>query len=343
MNVIPSKIINHIRDRKISKFKWKDKEHPFLLIIAYADWASLGLRLSKAINKYTNWNSECVSHHSNVIHNPLTENEAKNNQQKYNHIRKIMRYADVIIFFAGMVHYRPCDSYINKNAYIGVWHVGTDYRKRYDLFINEVHPYIDLICVGKGFRNTEKNVIVLPALLDVDSYKVQKRKSKKIIIGHSPTSRLKKHTDILIDAMKDLKKKFGNNIDFDIIENVSNNECLKRKRRCHIFFDQIVNTELSYSQLPREIPMYGVSLLEAAAFGLVCMSHANFPDTPLICVKNKEDIVKIVSYLFNNRDKMKEISKKTREWVVKEHSYENVAKRFIFDVEKRIKEINNGC
>ena len=117
---------------------------------------------------------------------------------------------------------------------------------------------------------------------------------------------------------------------------INNNECLERKKKCHIFFDQIGDSS-AYEMIKGETPMYGVSLLEAASFGSVCMSHANFPNTPLIHVKNAHDIYNAILDLVNNPEKLKALCSATREWVVREHGYESVAKRFIKSIEAGMK------
>lgn len=90
---------------------------------------------------------------------------------------------------------------------------------------------------------------------------------EKIVIAHSPSSRLKKGTDqIFLPAIKILRDK-GYNIEVDIIEKISPSECIDRKRKAHLFYDQA------------GVGFYGNAALEAMAAGI-----------PTICQISREAI-----------------------------------------------------
>ncbi len=82
------------------------------------------------------------------------------------------------------------------------------------------------------------------------------------IISHSPSHREKKGTDkYIIPAIEILKKK-GYKFKFDLIENVSNIDCINRKKKSNIFIDQVSETGF-----------YGISALEAMQFGIPVIAH----------------------------------------------------------------------
>ena len=324
---------NHKKNRIESGFRWKKK---VILFLSKSDWASLALRLSGAINRYTNWTAVCVSETSNVIENPLLSTNSK--YEFY--IRKVMRTADVIVYGSSFYGWHPFDEQINPNAFLGIIHPGTAYRKNHKLFNERVHPKLDFVVVGYDFQNLCDNPIVIFNPVDVEKYEVPVRPMSPIIVGHSPSGwkanmergRALKGTHHLIDAMSILKKKYGNRIDIDIIQNVSLEECLRRKQLCHIFFDQIGDTNV-YTQAEGELPMYGTSLIEAGSFGSVCLSHADVPDSPIFCVKNSDDIVNVISDFM---DHPSTIMDDTRKWIFENHSYKSVGTKFIIDLERRL-------
>lgn len=333
----------HLQYHKINRiksgFKWVKPKKPLVLFLAKADWAGLSLRLCNAVNRYTDWDAVCVSNNRNVVNNGRILADDKHEF----YIRKLMKKADVIIFGSSFCDWLPYGAPINPNAYLGVWHVGSAYRKFSKLFIDEIHPKLDFPFVGKGFEKTSKNLYILAALYDIPKTPIPDRPEKPVIIGHSPSGLGKtmelgqelKGSHHLLKAMKMLKKQFGDDIQIEFIQGVKNPECLERKKKCHIFFDQIGDVE-AYERADKEIPMYGVSLLEAAANGTVCLSHANSDNSPLFTVNSAQDIYNVVSDLVKNPKKLKELGKRTKEWAIELHGYKNVAERFIKLIESKM-------
>jgi len=141
------------------------------------------------------------------------------------------------------------------------------------------------------------------------------------LIGHSPSSRINKGTDsVFLPAMKILKSR-GIKFEVDIIENVSNAECIERKKNLSLFFDQ------------SGFGWYGIALNEAAQFGVPSMAwiseHSlsqtnpedrnipvvSFVPTPEGCADA------IINILESN---MEALSRKTKKWTDAVHSYEAV-------------------
>lgn len=79
--------------------------------------------------------------------------------------------------------------------------------------------------------------------------------AEPIIIGHSPSRRVKKGTGIFLQAVQILRQA-GYYVRTDIMEGLSNAECIERKGRCHLFFDQGI------------VPAYGMSAVEAMMMGV---------------------------------------------------------------------------
>jgi len=132
----------------------------------------------------------------------------------------------------------------------------------------------------------------------------------RIRIGHSPTKRSAKGTDIILPALEDLKKTYP--IDIVLIEGLSHKEALALKSSCDIFIDQI--GELGY----------GVSALEALSMGIpVCVQL--MPDFeeflgkhPFINV-NSRNIPDTIAQLIENRSELSNIGECGRVWVNDRH------------------------
>ena len=83
----------------------------------------------------------------------------------------------------------------------------------------------------------------------------------RILVAHAPTNRTLKHTQVLLSAVSALAAE-GLPIDLDVIEGVTNAECLGRKAKADIVFDQ-----LAYG--------YGCNSIEAWAMGVPVISGSD--------------------------------------------------------------------
>ena len=85
----------------------------------------------------------------------------------------------------------------------------------------------------------------IPAPLDLarfdalaDAATADRTADEIIRVAHSPTSRGYKGTDMLIRVIADMKAE-GIPIELELIEKTPHDECLRRRARCHITFDQM--------------------------------------------------------------------------------------------------------
>lgn len=165
------------------------------------------------------------------------------------------------------------------------------------------------------------------------------KKEGIITIGHSPSKRSKKGTnDVLIPAFNKAKKHFvskGIKLELDIIENVLYQECLERKKKLTIFWDQC------------GFGFYGNSLVEACSFGVPSMAwisdhslgQMDESDRDKLVVRNfiQGDVNSCCHSIIEMIESdMYKMSTKTKEWAWNTHSYESVGKR-ISKIYDRIK------
>ena len=78
------------------------------------------------------------------------------------------------------------------------------------------------------------NCYFVPHSIDCKKYKYCWKDN--FTVGHSPSSPSRKGTEKFKEVIS--KTKQTQNINFDLIENVSYDECLKRKRNISLFYDQ---------------------------------------------------------------------------------------------------------
>jgi hypothetical protein len=121
-----------------------------------------------------------------------------------------------------------------------VHHLGSHFR-RHETMVSrtcrrygaiEVTDSIDLLRPHVGWQPVPADFDAL-AELRAEHY----RPSDRIRIAHAPTDRQIKSTEIIKRTVESLARRYP--IDFDLIERVTNRECLVRKARADIFVDQL--------------------------------------------------------------------------------------------------------
>jgi glycosyltransferase involved in cell wall biosynthesis len=103
----------------------------------------------------------------------------------------------------------------------------------------------------------------LPQLQNVERLSKMRKphKGQKVRIAHAPTNRQIKSTDLFIEAVDRLKAE-GYPVEYDIIERVPWTECLRRKAKADIYFDQVILG-------------YGCNALEAWGMGIPVVAGAS--------------------------------------------------------------------
>ena len=100
----------------------------------------------------------------------------------------------------------------------------------------------------------------LPAPVDVEALSKMREPTDKVLICHAPTNRQIKSTDLLIKAVKRLQDE-GHEVELDLIEHRPWAECLERKAKADIYFDQVILG-------------YGCNALEAWGMGIPVIAGA---------------------------------------------------------------------
>lgn len=153
-----------------------------------------------------------------------------------------------------------------KRPYVVEYH-GTGFREDPSLFLKEqrrlkaqgVVSTLDLYLLAPD------ELEWLPAPVNVERMRAmrQQRDEGRVLIVHAPTHRKIKSTEAFVDAINRLQAE-GYPVDVDIIEQRPWADCLARKARADIYFDQV---RLGY----------GCNALEAWAMGIPVVAGAADP------------------------------------------------------------------
>ncbi len=143
---------------------------------------------------------------------------------------------------------------------------------------------------------------------------------------HSPTRKDLKNTDDLLAVLDGMRGQGGPDVEFDLIDDVPNVECLARKRRCHALFDHMQG-------------YYGVSSLEGLSQGLAVISgldewnashvarFAGTGDLPWVVARDRAGLKARIEELAADPDLCREIGARGRDFMLRRWSDAVVARR----------------
>lgn len=132
-------------------------------------------------------------------------------------------------------------------------------------------------------------------------------------VCHSPTRKDLKNTDDFLAAYKEVNKRKAY-LSIDLIDDVPNDECLSRKRRCHVLFDHMQG-------------YYGVSSLEGLSQGLAVIAglddwnklhvaeFAGTDDLPWVIVRSRQELTDRLRELALDRPQCEAIGAKSRSFM----------------------------
>lgn len=169
------------------------------------------------------------------------------------------------------------------------------------------------------------NSILLPLGIDLNDYEFSPMQTNvaTVTILHAPTSRDNKGTKFIVEAIEKLKIE-GLSIKFLLCENISHKELKEAYKKCDIFIDQVLGG-------------YGTAAIEAMAIGRPTISyirdiHFNentFPGGIPILSANKDNIYIVLKNLIENKKKLSEIGKTSRQFVEKHHNIDELTNKLI--------------
>jgi hypothetical protein len=283
-----------------------------ILLIAQYDWSGAGYALAEAINQHTDHQARHVTLEGQTYleypHDILKPDLGE--------LRRLIDWADVLNLHDDQ------DILGGRLPVVKTYH-GSYYRQDWNA-INEGDKSLGYhqTCLTIDLSLYGPRWIGRPITLngehdpDPDTFKVI----------HAPTDRAKKGTALVVEALGDL-----DGVELEIIEKVTNAECLKRKAKGHILVDQMGPNALGY----------GTNALEAWALGMPVVSSA--PDTlrlafaealrttglPFVSVGTADELRDAVETLRDDEELYRFWANAGRDYLRLWHDPANVAERFI--------------
>ncbi|RKX21065.1 MAG: hypothetical protein DRP26_00445 [Candidatus Zixiibacteriota bacterium] len=142
-----------------------------------------------------------------------------------------------------------------------------------------------------------------------------------IKIVHPVTNRNVKRTDLFLEVVDRLRKKYD--IEPILIEGKNNQECLELKSQAHMTYDQI------------SVGIYGLSAIESMAAGHVVFGGISnfaasyFPDNPIVWVTEDDLFEKIEHYLIN-RVQILDRGLAGKSWVKLNHDPDRILRQHLY-------------
>lgn len=289
-----------------------------VLIVAKNDWANMGYKFQESLRK-VGVDAKAVTFD---VHYSCKPKHAKicgvKDMQKYVNDSKIIQF---------MHSEFECFGLNVSKKRVFVFHGGGRYRDdpkgRNEVF----NPIVEksLIQTGDLWDLGAKNQVWVLPPVDVNLIQPVFDRSKKIVIGHNPSSAKLKGSDIIDRVITKVRSKFDGKFAYRFSsKKVSWEDQIKRLSKCDIYIEQMLLGE------------WGVTALEAASLGKIIVTNFNsydrylneYGDCPIIPANSEEELEHILLDLLNkSEDEILDLKKATRKWVSKKHSYRAVGKR----------------
>jgi len=239
-----------------------------ILMIAINDPAGTAIEFTKAINKYTEHTCRLIT--KEIRYNFMFEKDLHLpwlDADGWEEVEQLLRTSDVFHFhmtadeYIELGPFKPVD-YLHGKIIVHHHHGHPDFRGNPEKYRNKYkkRDRHNLLVSTPDLLKLLPEARWQPNLVPIDDplyTPLEHKPDEPIIICHSPTRKDLKNTSELVQAVNQLKKKAGTNIELRLIENTPHKECLRLKRESHILFDHMQG-------------YFGVSSLEGLSQG-VCV------------------------------------------------------------------------
>lgn len=177
-------------------------------------------------------------------------------------------------------------------------------------------------------QNHKKNLGMLPnPVITADVLPIKPSKKTQIFLGINRSTKVRKGISFFEKALEVIEKKYPNEVEITVVENIPYQEYIKRYQNCHIFLDMVY----AYDQ--------GYNALEAMAQEKVVFTGAEQEflehyalQEDEVCINALPDVAYLVrklSWLIENPGKIIEIGENARKFVKRKHDYVKIAKKYI--------------
>lgn len=285
-----------------------------ILMVGLYDNTGMGFKLASAVNKYTKHNAAHAYFRGSYLTYP-----GGHFQPSKTELDELVAWADVV---NGHDHWEPSMYGRHPDKPIVTTHHGSVYRAR--------PMWFDMIAEDRGYVSTAVTLDLtvfgksqwLPAPMPrtMDGRQAPKYDGGILRIAHAPTNRAGKNTAEIIAACDEVT-----GVELDIIEGVSNAECLDRKANAHVYVDQ-------FQMGP------GVNALESALMGqaVICGAqpwvHNIYEHTvgywPFV-YSALDLLTMTIKRMMGSPEQVETAAQVGKRFVLKYHDEAKIARRFI--------------
>lgn len=208
-------------------------------------------------------------------------------------------------------------------------------------YVNAVRSFDQRIAMTPDLNYTWFDGCYIPHTIDTDSTKHCWTDS--CLLAHSPSKPELKGTDLVEASLKALEREPAwKGWRVDIISGVPFSECMERKQRASLFFDQAGQYSQATYGITGVVGWYGNSAVEAMALGIPTIAHlsddaflgaqrasVDMSMCPIINIEPTVDGMTraLARFAASSASERFELSKATRQFAADFHSYPAVAAR----------------
>ena len=339
--------------------RWKRApQRQRILMVSPKDFAGSMYKWAEALNRYTDFAVRLIQFEVHQFNYPVDLVVPAYGDGRFKKVLDLAEEAGILhlkdehTWFMKLPHYSNLDlieTMFFSNTFSSVRKVYTHYGgyarkfKCNAKYISTVEKFDARIAMTPDLNFDWFAGHYIPHAIDVTAMPVTWSDSNRVV--HSPSSPEKKATYMLEESIMMLKKHYPDiwqNWSMDIIHNVSFEECLVRKRKASLFFDQAGRHRVPDLGIDDVIGWYGNSAIEAMAAGIPTIAHLSevaflraekagvfIRDAPLINIsRTREGLIHgILSFMQSTPEERQNLSRRTRRFTVDFHGYEAVGQR----------------
>lgn len=243
-------------------------------------------------------------------------------------IRREIAKADIVQLFHSDSTWLETAWALGKRVF--VYHTGTGYRQASEncnkIFNDKVERCFTDQCefIGLGM----KNETYIATAINTEKFKLGEWKTiNPYLIAHYPSNKAVKGTDKIVEMLQKIE---GANFTVNT-DKVNHKAQIERMQGCDIYVELFAPT-----QRGKNYGCFGVTAFEAAALGKIVFTNNigqkvysdAYGDCALVIANNEVEFISKMKWVLSLNEKdVVNLQKQSREWVVKNHSYEATGNR----------------
>ena len=308
-----------------------------ILMLAVNDPAGTAIQFSKALNLHTGHRCRLVTLETRYSHAWEKDLHVPDlGPDGLEEIAILMRDADVLHFHMTCDEHQPFGphlpaDHLRGKAVVHHHHGHHDFRSDPESFRRKYRELgrTNLLVSTPDLMHKLPEARWQPNLVPINEPLLRPQWGRyddpgQLEVCHSPTRKDLKNTDEFLAAVREVNKRRAR-LHIDLIDDVPNEVCLARKRRCHVLFDHMQG-------------YYGVSSLEGLSQGLAVIAglddwnrervaeFAGTDDLPWVIARDRDELTARLIELWQDRALCEAIGAKGRTFMEEHWSDERVAR-----------------